>query len=430
MSDTPSPKTSGMPIWVALMLLLVIALVGLGAIGGLYYYMHGRTARVQAKLDAVEAQKKQTELDRQKAEEQARLTLAGNRQQEVLAQVRAATNALEKLLADVQQLRADAEAIKSNEDGKRVALHPDLVRQARAFYDLQMRLLPPDADIIPRLEGARRIEQQLLQAAGTAFTPEADLTTNAQSGTLWANLPQDQVRQVRAALTSLIQESKIKFTTAKLTADSPTLDAALQQLATKEAATTAQTVANQAAAARQEADLTVAKATATQIIEDAKRQAAEKLAAAEAAAAQTQRDSAVARAQQGKADAQAKVAVQTAEEKARKIELRKKASEPEIQVKLAPFITPGYWQLDRTELEQKPLSFTKLKGSGALAPTTKGGSVLALIVSTSTDKVRPRWDINPKLYTRHPDQIERIKDAQQLLNELGSVLVEMGQLQP
>ena len=71
----------------------------------------------------------------QKAEEQARITLAGNRQQEVLAQVRAATNALEKLLANAQQLRADAEALKSNEDGKRVALHPDLVRQARAFYE-------------------------------------------------------------------------------------------------------------------------------------------------------------------------------------------------------------------------------------------------------------------------------------------------------
>jgi hypothetical protein len=38
--------------------------------------------------------------------------------------------------------------------------------------------------------------------------------------------------------------------------------------------------------------------------------------------------------------------------------------------------------------------------------------------------------MNPQLYTRHPDEIEKVKEVQQLLVELGPVLVEMGKLQP
>ena len=48
----------------------------------------------------------------------------------------------------------------------------------------------------------------------------------------------------------------------------------------------------------------------------------------------------------------------------------------------------------------------------------------------SADRVRPRWKMNPQLYTRHPDEIEKVKEVQQLLVELGPVLVEMGKLQP
>ena len=44
--------------------------------------------------------------------------------------------------------------------------------------------------------------------------------------------------------------------------------------------------------------------------------------------------------------------------------------------------------------------------------------------------MRPRWKMNPQLFVRHPDQIETIKEAQELLIELGPVLVEMGLLYP
>ena len=65
-------------------------------------------------------------------------------------------------------------------------------------------------------------------------------------------------------------------------------------------------------------------------------------------------------------NAKTTVAIQTAEEDARKVELRKKASEAAVQVKLAPFIQKGYWQIVGYSTEPKPLSFTALQSIGAL----------------------------------------------------------------
>jgi hypothetical protein len=55
---------------------------------------------------------------------------------------------------------------------------------------------------------------------------------------------------------------------------------------------------------------------------------------------------------------------------------------------------------------------------------------LVAIAISASDKVRPRWKLNQKFYRRYPNQVEQVKEAQQLLIELGPVLVEMGLLQP
>ena len=426
----PTKKPRGIPLWTALLMLLAVALVALAALGTVFYYMHGQKAKVQAKLDALEAQKKLDELDRQKGAEEAKRTLALNRQKDVLAQVRAATNSIEHVLAELNKLKADAAALKSNDDGKRVALHSQLVSQARAFYDTQIPTLPAAENIITRLEAIRRIEQQILSKVGTAYEPEPELAAEAQKATLTSDQDGQKLAQVRANLSSLLQESKIKYTTATITATSPTLEAAIKQLTDVEVSIASRTLADQTAQAKDQAAQTLAKAEAQRIIDDANREATKIRVDAEDKKAALEREIALKKAGQQTEDAKTKVAVDTAADEARKLELRKKASDPQVQVLLAPFITPGYWQLYETGLEKKPLSLTKLKASGALEPTQKGGSVMALIVSTSTDKARPRWDINPKLYTRRPEAIERIRQVQQLLTELGPVLVEMGKLQP
>lgn len=426
----PADQPKGIPLWAALVGLLAITLVCLAAVGGVFYYMHRENARLRSQAATLEAEKQRHELERQKGAEADKLTLARNHQNDLLTQTRTATNALEQLLGEVNRLTADADALKTNEEGQRLALHPPLVVQARAFYEKQLPELPATEGIITRLEGARRIEQQVLAQAGTAYEPEAGLTATAQSATAFAQQELQKLAQVRTLLTSLISESKIKYTTAKLSATSPTLGATLQHLGEAEAASARQVLAEKTAEAKEQAVQTLAKAEAQRVIDEANREAAKIRAEAEEKKAEVERELALKKADQQTEDAKTKVKVEQAADEARKVELRKKAADPSVQAKLAPFLTPGYWQLTGTALEKKPLSYTKLVNCGALEPTPKGGSTMATIVSTATDRVRPRWKINPKLYTRYPSEIERIKEAQQLLSELGPILVEMKLLEP
>ena len=92
-------------------------------------------------------------------------------------------------------------------------------------------------------------------------------------------------------------------------------------------------------------------------------------------------------------NAKTTVAIQTAEEDARKVELRKKASDPSVRAKLAPFIQKGYWQIGGYSTEMKPLSFTALQSIGALDDSIKGLAALAKIAVYLDDKVRPRWKL-------------------------------------
>lgn len=428
--SSPPDKPQGVPIWLALVILVLVALLGLAALGGVFYYMHGEQAKVQANLDTLLAKQKQDQIDRIKAADESKRALAVNRQNEVLAQARVATNALGQLVTQVSALIDEATALKTSEDGKRVALHRQLVSQARAFYEIQLPTLPQLDELTTKLESARRIEQQLVSHLGTAFEPEAATSVEAQNLAVSANQYLQKVTQTRAILTSLLQESKVKFTKGAVDANSPTLEDAITHLTGSEAALARQNLADKTAEAKDQATETVAKAEAERIISEAKQEAEKIRAEAEEKKAELEMELAIKKADQQTKAAKTKVAVQSAADEAQKVQLRKKASETQVQQKLAPFTTPGYWQLNTFSLDKKPMSFSKIQGTGALEATQKGGATMALIVSTSADKVRPRWNVNPHLYTKSPAAIEKIREAQQLLIELGPILVEMGKLEP
>ena len=427
---SPERKREGTPLGVTFFLMLGVAvLVILGLIAALYHF-RGEQRKTQDKLAALELQTRKSDLEQKTGAEKDRRIRAENSQQDLLRQARAATNALENLLAETKELNTGATALRTNEDGKQVALHPDLVERARVFYDVQLRDAPAAADVITRLEAARRIEQQVSSQQGTAYEPTPDIFESARNAAVSAEQDRGKVTQLRTYLAALVQESKVKYTEAKLGAGSPTLEDAIKAKVTAAAAAAQQTLADKTSGAQQEAAAIRAQVEADRIREEAKSDAAKIRAEAEQKKADVEREIALMKVEQQKKDITTKVEVETALDEARKIELRKKASDPTLQAKLAPFLTPGYWQLTETTLDKKPLSFTKLKNCGALELTSKGGSAMATIVSTPTDKVRPRWKINPQLYTRYPDAIARIEEAQKLLTEFGPVLVEMKLLEP
>jgi hypothetical protein len=64
-----------------------------------------------------------------------------------------------------------------------------------------------------------------------------------------------------------------------------------------------------------------------------------------------------------------------------------------VQVKLAPFIQKGLWQIKDYSTEPKPLSFNALNSSRALENSDGGMNAMYHIVTCVDDKLRPRWKL-------------------------------------
>ena len=220
-------KPHGRSIWTYLTIALVLAGIGLGALSYALYHANSDKIRLAGELAKQQNENQRRELDAQKSAANDKLALAQNQQAQLLAQISPATNSLLRLLDGSAALRSEAAALRTNEAGRAVALHPDLVALARRCFESSLPEVPPEPDLITRLEAVRRIEQQVLAARGTAYEPTAAFGVTVQNATTWAEQGLLKLGQARDALSGLVQESKIKFTRATLTPDSPTLGAAI-----------------------------------------------------------------------------------------------------------------------------------------------------------------------------------------------------------
>jgi hypothetical protein len=427
-----SPKKGGIPLWWALVALATLVVLAVVAVGIVLHVTTSSKLQVEREAQSLKVKQEQERIDAEKASQNTALALARTRQEEVLVHARNGTNALGRLLVATKQLTTDAAALKTNENGRTVALHLDLVAQARRFYEVNFPALASVPEITSRLEGARRIEQQLVAAAGTAYQPNADLAVTAQNATLWGEQELRKVADAQTLLAGLVQESKVKVPSASLTPQSPTLVAAIDQLNQAEAALRQRAVVQRTTVAKDTAADTTAQAEVVAILAKAQAEASNIVAQANEIRAKREREQRVREAESKVEDSKAKVAAGQKVDEARNIELRKKASAPELQAKLSPFITPGYMQIYKRTYDSKPVSFTALKNYGALDPSLPGLRKLAELGCTTQDKVRPRWKLKggARGFTLFPVEIEKVKEAQQLLIELGPVLVDMKLLEP
>ena len=431
LARTPGdPKPKGLPYWLFFLACLVFAVLGLAALGFTVYYLRSDKIENERQREALAAQRERGEIERQRGAEADRVTQAHNLQERLLAEVSTATNSLLQLLADGDALRAEATALRTNEAGRKVAIHPTLVPLARRFYDTSLPGLPPESEVVAQLEAVRRVGQQVAENRGKAYEPAPTMTGTVQQALRWGAEASGRMKEVRALLSALIQDSQIKFTRATLTAESPTLAAAIEELNRNEASASVvqaekTTVAAQTTAVqtRAEADAEKIRAEADRYAEEVRRKIAEEQAAKE-------REWKDREARIKLEESKTKVAVQDKVDEARKVELKKKASTPEVQGKLAPFITPGHAQIGGVSPDALPHSLSKLQGCGALDPTMRGMGALLEVAISKNDTQRPRWSIDRKFWVNHPADIAKIKEALALLNELGPVLVEMGKLQP
>ena len=83
----------------------------------------------------------------------------------------------------------------------------------------------------------------------------------------------------------------------------------------------------------------------------------------------------------------------------------------------------------RSTFEESPMSLSALKGMGALEPSTEGLKWLAR-VGGHRKLSGPRWGVNSQPNNWSEDDKRLLKEAQQLLRELGPILVKDGKLSP
>jgi hypothetical protein len=389
--------------------LFVLALVVIGGLGGMVYYLKsGRLqdkrnqARLENEIQKLKDDEARHELARKKGEEDAKLTLARNRQDDVLQVVRKSTNVLGNLIVAVGALNQAMDAIKTNSDGRIISPHPDLVAQARRLYEDQGRRVPLVTEVAERLEGVRRIEQQLLSVLGTAFNPEATLTSSAQDALVWAQSQARSVYEIKAALGALQRDAKAKLSSA---ANPPMLQDAMMQ---------------QTAAEEQARNAIIIKAT-----ENAKWTEAQTLAAA-------QSNHIIAQAHAKLTDAEIE-RQHVLDDSQRKL-LREKASRTDIQSQLAAYLTPGYFLPPprgamgiQKSYDKKPMSYSKLRELGALEPTMDGlHKFVAIGVHRGNDRPRLAEEFLGQSWDRKTELLEQAKGIQQLMIELGPTWVETG----
>ena len=128
---------------------------------------------------------------------------------------------------------------------------------------------------------------------------------------------------------------------------------------------------------------------------------------------------------------QEQLKIREAEKETQLAELRALLKEGKTRQLLAPFITPGYFQPDRSISAKKvPISYSKLVSAGCLEESERGLDRLRNLVKDNTDKVRPRWDVNQYLENLPTESYEKLVNAQTFLRDHGELMVELGALSP
>lgn len=123
-------------------------------------------------------------------------------------------------------------------------------------------------------------------------------------------------------------------------------------------------------------------------------------------------------------------------EKARE-QLKKEATSAEVQRVLAPFLArrlvqpklSGASVMMERVLQEQPMSLSRLESMGALAESVDGLKILAR-VGTSRKLPDPRWTFGSEPGNWTPDTQKLLQQAQGMLRQYGTALVEAGLLSP
>ena len=93
-----TPKKGGIPIWIALVVLGLLFVAVVVGIGGIWYYVRSDRLKTEREKQNAEADKTRFDLAAKQAARNTELALAKAHQEQLLSEVRGATNVLQRLL--------------------------------------------------------------------------------------------------------------------------------------------------------------------------------------------------------------------------------------------------------------------------------------------------------------------------------------------
>ena len=358
--------------------------------------------------------------------EQQALAFAKTRQALAVARADDVTRLADECLSEIAAFDATVQPLVANDDGKKVAGDPVQIARFRAVYEKD--------------RAGKDVAERLRRAAADLAAPVRASYANAKDG----SNPSDQVsgeldrlaaqlaglkrvwEQDRRTVDAVVADAK----RGKLPAAVQTLDQAVRADAEAEALALATATEKERARVRAELKERQVKEAGEleRRVEEARLEKLRATRLAEAGRLLTDAD--ITR-EKGKDAA----AVEKA--KLEKERLLKKAQTNEVKQALAPFLTPGYHQPVRQSggavfmvraVKKEPVSLTKLQAIGGLEQTITGLQELAGVACNKDDDLRPRWGCGGYAPWWSTGQQELIQKAQDLLIELGPVLVEEGLL--
>ena len=324
------------------------------------------------------------------------LSIAKARQKETMSIIQEATESLDKCASLSKVWEDEIIPLLTSEDGKFLTAKPDYVKAFSGYYNTPH---PTQREIDRVRESlntlAKPLKAALDDAASTYVPAEAflsQLEDYKNKAILLETGYEEPTRMLKALLARAKAEGK---------KGTDMLEAAVDQLAAETALEKGQELDAQLKAKQKE--------TAKRLADVQQETLEDKAKLAEDAAKQD---------------------TQIAKEQADKDALIKLAKSPDIQKRLAPFITPGMTQIarlggfGRAPDEARPLSFSAIDRMKALSPDDHGRSMLVSL-ATNRNNDRPKWH---KPVTS--EDWKWVKENQEYLRKLGPILIELGMLNP
>lgn len=355
--------------------------------------------------------------------EQRVLDIAKSRQQTIVHRAERLRAQIASIQADVKHWNRQVETLWDEDLGRQLAVHADLVQQFRALTEQELPETTQVADLSVTLESLVRPYEEALRLEDDGTPPPPQLAENLDSMEIKLSVIGKAWKAAVKQLDTLVERVQLRGSET----NSETLREIVGKLETEDTESLNQELAEM----KRKAD------------EDRR----QKLLAAEAERQQSETQRELDQLQQAEEELQKKheEAAQARRDDEQRARLRRKAQTPDVQRYLANLMAPGFMQPVRGQeplggiefqrtAEKGPISFTALKSLGALEPTVTGLMKLNICCGSAGNFVtptdRPRWQF-PFHYREWSDDDQAfIRRAQDLLNELGPILVELEMLSP